>query len=162
MFQKNHYIQEQGDLAQTLRCVWQKEIRKPLYATLPFRRKQPQKFFTTEEPENTTGENMSTQPSYSENTSKRYQSPIMRFQGKGQVESISFGRRRGKSIDHSDNKFSQVQDSSNLSLPNLTALAFKADETSGAYTIFPNGKGFIISKYALLVIIADVLICNFL
>lgn len=35
MFQRNLFIQEQGDLAQTLRCVWQKEIRRPLQATLP-------------------------------------------------------------------------------------------------------------------------------
>ncbi|ODN02014.1 hypothetical protein Ocin01_04671 [Orchesella cincta] len=159
MFQKSHYIQEQGDLAQTLRCVWQKEIRKPLYATLPFRRKQVHKI-QREDAENTTAESKPTQSSYKENTSGRYQSPVKRFQGKGQVESISFGRRRGKSMEYTS--VVEVQDSRILNLPNLTALAFKADETSGAYTMVSCTKGFIMCNYVLVVIITNIFFSYFL
>ncbi|CAL8082463.1 unnamed protein product [Orchesella dallaii] len=152
MFQKSHYIQEQGDLAQTLRCVWQKEIRKPLSATLPFRRKHAQKIVRAET--ELTTENKATESSYSENTSTKQPSPVRRFQGKGQVESISFGRRRGKSMDNSY-KFVDAQESSRLNLPNLTALAFKADESSGAHAVVSFTRSLICNS-ALLVSTANI------
>jgi len=161
MFQKNHYIQEQGDIAQTLRCVWQKEIRKPLSATLPFRRKHVQKVME-KETEITTKESKPTQSSYLENIpTQRQQNLVKRFQGKGQVESISFGRRRGKSMDNS-NKFPEGQELTNSSLPELTALAFKADESNGGSSMIYSKNRYVVCQSISLAITTNVFFSYFI
>lgn len=126
MFQQNHFIQEQGDLAQTLRCVWQKEIRRPLTAHLPlsFVGKQRQKY-TPESKEEEKGKgnyvtlslstssppllsfspkqlprNSTKQFSYLTSSQQRHAEIRKRFPAKGQVESVTYtgnSRRSGKS-----------------------------------------------------------------
>ncbi|CAG7722277.1 unnamed protein product [Allacma fusca] len=81
LIQHDASIQEAGDLAQKLRCVWQKEIHKPLVASLPFqavnRRIQPLRF-----------------PAQYKHERRGNVSSVstegVRFESKGQVESVPY------------------------------------------------------------------------
>lgn len=128
MFQQNHLIQEQGDLAQTLRCVWQKEIRRPLHATLPLTSRAKlnnnhrHNKHADKNLENSIGTSVVSTPQtitpavfpskyftlkdYSYLTSSQQRHADIKkkfFQPKGQVESVSYfgsSRRSGKSLSY--------------------------------------------------------------
>lgn len=145
MFQGNPFIQEQGDIAQILRCVWQKEIRRPLQATLPLTGKQrhhqyqvsPQKINRTtlvaarDRANNTyrySPPHYSQQQQHHQQYHRHHPNFRKRFQQMGQVESVSF-RRTGKSLEFPGTPAILTTESTTTRiLSNMTALAYKAEE----------------------------------
>lgn len=162
MFQKNHFIQEQGDMAQILRCVWQKEIRRPLHATLPLTirgKDRPQhrnESVKESKKEKTQPLQTFTKPSipkdfqYLTASQQRHIDIRKRFQGKGQVQMVPNGNsgRSAKAISFDEPVFEtyveEYKPRQDLVIhqnnpTNYSALPFKADDTNTAVSVTNGG-----------------------
>ncbi|XP_035708456.1 uncharacterized protein LOC110851463 isoform X2 [Folsomia candida] len=98
LIQTDPTIQEATDLAKTLRCVWQKEIRQPLMAALPFGNIGKIIHRDAQRVKTITATRHTLQHDHQTNTSNK-NVPILnlRFQKKGQVQSVPFNERRHNS-----------------------------------------------------------------